>query len=81
MLVSNKRQNGRTNRAQILCDVLRETREVLWITKFKKFSNKYYEIRKIVFVFVLFEEKMLTDKVTVKIWNSRWARSAGALKA
>jgi len=28
------------------------------------------------FFYILWKEKMLTDKATIKIWNRRWARSA-----
>ena len=81
LFVSNKRQNGWTNRAHIFCGSSRDPREGLWMIKFKKklclkvfcfckilkCAKKVYEICKV---------KMLTDKATIKSKNRRWARSA-----
>ena len=38
LFVSNKRQNGRTDRAQIFCGTSREPREGLWIIKISNIS-------------------------------------------
>ena len=45
-VVSNKRQNGWTDRAQILCGTSRDPREGLWMIKFSKiclYQNSIFE--------------------------------------
>ena len=77
-------KNGWTDRAQILCGTSRDPRKGLWMIKnfyfvrFWKCAKKYYEIRKLFFVFcfILYIDKMLTEKATIKSWNGRWPRSA-----
>ena len=44
--------------------------------KILKCATKYYQIPKFVlFCFVLYKMKILTDKATIKSWNRRWAWS------
>ena len=38
--------------------------------------EKYYKIRKLIFFSILYKEKVLTDKATIKSGNMRWARTA-----
>ena len=87
MFVSNKRQNGWTDRAQILCGTLRDPTEGLWmikiskicvekfiiLVKFWKCAKKYDEIRKLFCLFccLLYKEKMLTDKAINKSLDRR----------
>ena len=76
LFVSNKRQNGWTDRAQILCETSRDPREGLCMIKIfkkcvlkvfifvkcRKCAKKYYEIRKLFcFCFMLYKEKMFTE--------------------
>ena len=83
LFASNKRQNGWTDRVQILCGTSRDPREGLWIIKILKICiSKFYIFVKFwrcakkffCFCFVLYKEKMLTDKTTIKSWNRKWAK-------
>ena len=77
LFVSNKRQNGWTDRTPILCGASRDPREGLWMIKILEFCVKTFFI----FVnfwkrpknpqtfFILYKEKMLTDKASIKSWN------------
>jgi len=82
--VSNKRKNGWTDRAQILCWISHDPREgsrMLKITKIcvksfwvlLNFENARNNISKSTnfFVIVLKCTKMLTDRSTIKSWNVR----------
>ena len=60
--MSNKRQNGWTDLAQILGGTSRGRSD------FKYVILKYlYEIRKLKFFFILYKEKMLRDKAKLKV--------------
>ena len=60
LFVSNKRQNGRTVRAQILCGISQDPREGLWMNKVSKISLqqnsiviKFWKSANYLFVLVL----------------------------
>ena len=75
LFVSNKRQNGWTDRAHFFCGTSRDPREG-W-SNFQKFASikilflKILKIHKIFFVFVL----QFTHRDHVHNGNGRWARS------
>jgi len=51
--------------------------KVFIFIKFENARKKYYEIRKLFcFCFILYKEKMLTDRAAIKSRNRRWALSA-----
>ena len=63
--VSNKRQNGWTDRAQILCGTSHDPREGFWIIEF---SNIFA-------IFFCMNSTMYTKRKFYKL-NKRWGRSA-----
>ena len=69
LFVSNKRQNGWNNRAQIFCGSSRDPREGLWMIKFSKiclYQNSNLKILKIheifCFCYLLFRKKNFTNQ-------------------
>ena len=54
MLVSNKRQNGWTDQAQILCGTSRDQRQGLWMIKLKKITSNKIRFLKILKIHVIF---------------------------
>ena len=86
----NKRQNGWTDWAQILCGTSYDPREGLWILEITKcvstslcfcsiLKNAWKNIMKSAnfccHCFTLYKEKMLTDRATNKSWNQSLAQS------
>ena len=80
LFVSNKRQNGWIDRAQIFCGTSRDPREGLWMIKISKnlclkvfYLGKFLKMREIIlwnpqtFCYILYKEKMLPDKATIKV--------------
>ena len=83
LFVSNKRQNGWTDRAQIFWGILRDPREGLWIIKFSKIclhQNSFFENfenpRIFCFKSANFFILQCTQWEHVNNGNGRWARSA-----
>ena len=82
LFVSNKRQNGWTDRAQIFCGTSRDPREGLWMIEILKIcvlkvfnfvkKFKFLKIHNFFFIFVL----KCNQKEHVHNLNRRWARSA-----
>ena len=78
LFVSNKRQNGWTDRAQIFCGTSHDPREGLWMIKFLKIclhQNSIFENPRN-FLFLLFVNKEKPCVLYFEKWNKRWARSA-----
>ena len=85
LFVSNKRQNGWTDRAQIFCRTSRDHREGLWIIRiskiclhknsilmnFLKFPKKILLNPRTFLLLLLFTRRKCSDKA-----NGRWVRSA-----
>ena len=81
LFVSNKRENGWTDRTQSLCGTSHDPRQDLGIIIMCLkvfFCNILKCVKNMMksanFIFLLYKEKMLTDKATIKSWNRRWAR-------
>ena len=84
VVVSNKRQNGWTDRAQILCGTSHDHREGLWMIKISKIclqqnsifirfwkSTKFcFKIRALFCLFLFYN----VYKEKMFSWNRRWAR-------
>ena len=84
LFVSNKRQNGWTDQAQIFSGISRDPREGLWMIKFSKiclhqnsifenFENLRFFFENPRIFFLLFVNK---ENPHVYKWNKRWARRA-----
>jgi len=84
LFVFSKRQNGWTDRAQIVWGNSRDPREGLWIIKILKFVFKSFyfcknlEMREKIlwypYFFLFFytvKREMLRDKARIKSWNRR----------
>ena len=84
MFVSNKRQNGRTDRAQIFCGTSRDYREGLWMIKISNICLhqnsifitflkilKIHEILQI--IFVLFYDVHKENMFTINLEDGREA--------
>ena len=66
LLVSNRRQNGRTYWAQNY----KKLSQKIWTNCIiLKSTKKYYEICKLCFCFLSYKEKILSDKATIISWN------------
>ena len=81
--VSKKLQTGQTDRAQFFCGTSHDHREGLWMPKITKICVKKFvfllnfeKALQILFLLLFYNEKMLTDKATIKSLNIRWAQSA-----
>ena len=84
LFVSNKRPNGWTDRAQILCRTSHDYREGLWIIKSLKISLQrnllFIKFWKSTNCFLwnprTFFYSVAIQRESVHNWNRRWARSA-----
>jgi len=94
LFVSNKRQNGWTDRAQIFCGIFRDPREGLWMIKISNIclhqnsiSIKFFKILKIheIFcknpriIFVLFYDVHKENMFTINIEDGREAPSKASI--
>ncbi len=79
LFVSNKRQNGWTDRAQFFCGISRDPREVLWMIKIKN-KKRFLFLQKILNPEnqQIFFTKSTNEKQWEHVhnWNRRWAQIA-----
>ena len=77
LFVSNKRQNGWTDRAKIFSGTSRDPREEYGWSNFQKFACNKIRLLKIRELFVCFLFVLqCKQREHVHNWNSRWTRSA-----